>query len=149
MYIISSTMARITSCITSLCDSSVGLDESPTLPRGWTRVICSPASPRTSFVARGPAGCIGNITPPGRRGRLGELKVEADNYLKIGWIDMGRGSKKLFVFQLLPCVVNDTKWVNMRLDNRKIGEGWPCGSRSSVEEAVKCQTAGVPGKIQL
>jgi hypothetical protein len=85
MYIISSTMARITSCITSLCDSSVGLDESPTLPRGWTRVICSPASPRTtSFVARRLAGRIGNITPPGRRGRLGELKVKEDDYLKIG-----------------------------------------------------------------
>ena len=49
--------------------------------------------------------------------------VKASDYMKIGLIDVGWGSDIRFVMKLLPCVVNDTKRMNMGLDNREIGEG--------------------------
>jgi hypothetical protein len=85
-----------------------------------------PASPtRTFFVARRLTGYNVNITPPGRRGRSSELIVKASDYLKIGSINVGRGSEVRFVKKLFACVVNDTKRVNMGLNNGEIGEGCP------------------------
>ena len=85
-----------------------------------------PASPtRTSFVARRLTEYNGNITPPGRRGRSSKLIVKTSDYLKIGLINVGRRSEIRFVMKLLPCVINDTKRVDMRLDNWEINEGCP------------------------
>ena len=76
-----------------------------------------PTSPtRTSFVAfvaRRLTGYNGNITPPGRWGRSSELVVKTSDYLKIGLINVGRRPEVRFVMKLLPCVIDDTKRVNI------------------------------------
>ena len=51
--------------------------------------------------------------------------VKASDYLKIGSINVGRGSEVRFMLKLLPCIINDTKRVDMRLDNWEIGKGCP------------------------
>jgi hypothetical protein len=51
------------------------------------------------------------------------LTVKAFNCFKIGLIDVGRGPEVRVVVELLPCVVNDTKRMDMGLNSREIVEG--------------------------
>jgi hypothetical protein len=77
---------------------------------------------RTS-VTRRLTRCDGNIMPPGRRGRSSELIIKVPDYMKIGLLDVRRRGKVRYVTKFLPCVVDDTKRVNMGLDDREISEG--------------------------
>ena len=75
------------------------------------------------LVSRRLGGCNRNITVPRRRSRSSELTVKAVDNFRIGLINVGRGSEVRVVVELLPCVVNDTKRVDMGLNGREIVEG--------------------------